>query len=772
MALLTGITFLLLLIVCTAFCICRCRYISMFAALPIAFVVVIALQTILLNILSLFHSLTRFWLVTGNLIFLCAGTVWITYRNHKGEKALHQCHGMFRKLSRNRAFQLMLPLWLVIGITAWIYPPNNYDSMTYHMPRVIHWIQNQSIGYFPTPIDRQNVMGPGAEYLLLFFQLITDSDEIANFVQFLSFILLFFSTYYIVRTIRLPLKWRSSVIMITMTAPIAIMEASNTKNDLVAAVVTSAILMSGARFYSGNLLKLNRFDSAIMGICLGVGLLVKPTAILTAFPVILIGVLIQWKKLVHTKPFGRNFIFGIMIFFLSMGVIAGPDLYRKFDYGMSRKEIYPVFSNYHSDRFLNPFRAIAHNIPFQKETDRFLKSLGIKEKTITKTALYLQEDMIGNPYQVMVFLTAALLTLVFSFIAFLRNNLTSKLFLALAPLSAWFIFGIYIRNQLWITRLEIPLFYLTPFSFLFIGAACKESKTMVSVLLPLIAITGISSLAYANLIAVNVPPRPLIPKYFWGGKPDRTLSYYNNIEGLKKDHDFFLSATKMRQCDRIGLIAGGDAPLYPLMWRLIKAGKQVEHMRFSDPRAKDVQFPIDPEALKWPCMLYASSGVVEHVPGRGIQWISAGDYHTFYRNDQWEFKQSENLMLSVNHRQEWDKIDKVNHAHAEFKSDCLILEALNDDPQIFIPVLTPNRFRSGIMVVKMHSPVETVAQLYFKTKKSPEYSENITIKKKIRRGDNIVYFFLPIDDIIGEIRFDPGKSEGIYQIESIEIKGI
>ncbi|MHA1369901.1 MAG: hypothetical protein ACTSRA_09340 [Promethearchaeota archaeon] len=666
----------------------------------------------------------------------------------------------------------MLPLWLVIGITAWIYPPNNYDSMTYHMPRVIHWIQNQSIGYFPTPIDRQNVMGPGAEYLLLFFQLITDSDEIANLVQFLSFILLFFSTYYIVRTLRLPLKWRSFVILITMTAPIAIMEASNTKNDLVAAVVTSAILMAGGRFYAGNLLKINRLDSAIMGTCLGVGLLVKPTVVLAAFPVILIGMLVQWKKLVHLKPFERNFVSGVMIFLLSMGVIAGPDLYRKYDYGISRKEIYPILSNYDSDRFLNPFRAIAHNMPFQKETDRFLESLGIKERKITKTALYLQEDMIGNPYQIMVFLVAALLTLVFSFIVFLRTNLTSKLFLALAPLSAWFIFGIYIRDQAWITRLEIPLFYLTPFSFIFLSAVCKGSKTMVSVLFPLIAITGISSLAYANLIAVNVPPRPLIPKHFWGEKPDRIHSYYNNIEGLKKDHDFFLSAAKKRQCKRIGFIAGGDAPLYPLMWRLIKEGKQVEHMRFSDPKAKDVQFPIDPEALKWPCMIYASSGVVEHVPRRGIQWISAGDYHTFYRNNQWEFEQSENLMLSVNHRREWDKIHKVNHAHFKFKSDSLIIEAFNDDPQIFLPVLTTNRFRSGIMEVKMRSPVETVAQLYFKTKETPDYSENITITKRIKRGDNIVYFFLPIDDIIDEIRFDPGKSAGIYQIESIEIKGI
>ena len=36
---------------------------------------------------------------------------------------------------------------LAIALTA---PPNTWDSMTYHMSRVWHWAQNQTVSHYPT----------------------------------------------------------------------------------------------------------------------------------------------------------------------------------------------------------------------------------------------------------------------------------------------------------------------------------------------------------------------------------------------------------------------------------------------------------------------------------------------------------------------------------------------------------------------------------------------------------------------------------------------
>ena len=50
---------------------------------------------------------------------------------------------------------------VIAGVTAIVAPPNTYDSMTYHLPRVMHWIQHQSVGHYPTHIPRQLHFPPG-----------------------------------------------------------------------------------------------------------------------------------------------------------------------------------------------------------------------------------------------------------------------------------------------------------------------------------------------------------------------------------------------------------------------------------------------------------------------------------------------------------------------------------------------------------------------------------------------------------------------------------
>ena len=43
-------------------------------------------------------------------------------------------------------------------------PPNNWDSMTYHLARVANWIDHHSVRHYPTHILRQLYMGPWAEF--------------------------------------------------------------------------------------------------------------------------------------------------------------------------------------------------------------------------------------------------------------------------------------------------------------------------------------------------------------------------------------------------------------------------------------------------------------------------------------------------------------------------------------------------------------------------------------------------------------------------------
>jgi len=53
-------------------------------------------------------------------------------------------------------------LFLADLAVALLAPPNNFDSQTYHLPKVEHWVAQGGVGFYPTVIDRQLAMAPGA----------------------------------------------------------------------------------------------------------------------------------------------------------------------------------------------------------------------------------------------------------------------------------------------------------------------------------------------------------------------------------------------------------------------------------------------------------------------------------------------------------------------------------------------------------------------------------------------------------------------------------
>ena len=42
----------------------------------------------------------------------------------------------------------MIFIALIIFVTGCLYPPNTWDSLTYHLPRIEHWIQNKNLGFY------------------------------------------------------------------------------------------------------------------------------------------------------------------------------------------------------------------------------------------------------------------------------------------------------------------------------------------------------------------------------------------------------------------------------------------------------------------------------------------------------------------------------------------------------------------------------------------------------------------------------------------------
>jgi len=94
-----------------------------------------------------------------------------------------------RSLSRPEKLWLLATAIILFLVFAQgiIYPPNNWDSMTYHLGRITSWISHGSIAYFPTAITPQLFQPPFAEFAIMHVNLLAGNDYFSAAVQFSFF---------------------------------------------------------------------------------------------------------------------------------------------------------------------------------------------------------------------------------------------------------------------------------------------------------------------------------------------------------------------------------------------------------------------------------------------------------------------------------------------------------------------------------------------------------------------------------------------------------
>lgn len=131
---------------------------------------------------------------------------------------------------------------LFIALTA---APNNWDSLTYHLPKVEHWIQDHSLAFYPTADIRQAEFPPLAELMLLQSRVLGGSNAYYLLIQWLSMATSVAAVFRITAQLggNRTQCWIASVFLVSL--PIGILESTSTQNDYVEAAFLCAFVTLG-----------------------------------------------------------------------------------------------------------------------------------------------------------------------------------------------------------------------------------------------------------------------------------------------------------------------------------------------------------------------------------------------------------------------------------------------------------------------------------------------------------------------------------------------
>jgi hypothetical protein len=173
-----------------------------------------------------------------------AADAWLLYRLWR----LRARAAVFWRFKISTGLLIVAMIGAVTLFIALTTAPNDWDSQTYHLPRVEHWIQDRSLAFYPTSITRQNQFGPVAEILLLQTRIqfgpvaeilllqtriLGGSDVFYPLVQWASMVCAVAAVFRITRQLGgdEPQCWIAAVFL--MTLPIGILESTSTENDYV-----------------------------------------------------------------------------------------------------------------------------------------------------------------------------------------------------------------------------------------------------------------------------------------------------------------------------------------------------------------------------------------------------------------------------------------------------------------------------------------------------------------------------------------------------------
>jgi hypothetical protein len=532
--------------------------------------------------LSLFESLNLISVAISWTLF-CLLLIYILLRDIKGTFFILKSYkslvfGGYRgfNLYEKTLLWLILIGLLLLLFQGLIYPPNNWDSLTYHLSRIMYWLSNESLDHFPTHIIRHLYQPPFAEFLVLNLNLLNGNDYLSNSVQWLFLVFTLVSTWSLLDFFHVNRFYKLLAALLIITIPAVELQSSTTKNDIVCGFFIITALNFSIRTYYETVLK----NFIFFGLVIGLGILTKGTAYLFLAPIIVLFGIFMLIKLIQTKNL-KILLHGFFLIFIVLminighysrnykvdGNLLNIDKTESTSYANENRSTKLLISNLLKNAGLHL------GYPFHDEYDNIIRIIhekmgysinnpdanyyGMPYEVAPKIITH--EDYATNLIHFILILISFFATLIFGFKNAKKNRKLLLLMFIIA--SQIFLFAGFLKWQPWHTRLHIPIFLLSITFVIIVANQLKWFRYILFSSIPLLVYSFCFYFVYNNT-------RPIITNAKYTKnlhlKEDRFNKYFANQPHLRNEYSAILDAINHNHSKKIGFMLSDWE--YPLLY--------------------------------------------------------------------------------------------------------------------------------------------------------------------------------------------------------------
>ena len=260
-------------------------------------------------VLSPFHAVTRGGLLGAELVLL-GGAVAAWWWRGRPAIALESVRGALREVARDPLTLVFLAgLAVLLGYEltlALVVPPNNWDSLSYHLARAADWKQHGGIHWIANaPSGRDNEFQPLAEQEILFLFVAAGSGVLFALPQYAAELAILIAVYGASRRLGFDRRVAARGTALLATFSAVALQSTTAQNDLVAASFPAAaacLLLGGGEI-----------EAVLAGLALGLGVGTKLTTVL-AWPVL------AWLALLGGRHVAKRAVAGVVGGLLTVGI--------------------------------------------------------------------------------------------------------------------------------------------------------------------------------------------------------------------------------------------------------------------------------------------------------------------------------------------------------------------------------------------------------------------------------------------------------------------